>query len=266
MSGLIEMRKMRVPPPETFRRSRMQSRRFHPGVLFLGNNLSLSRGIGCSSSTPSDVWGSNVRSSSNGPLDPDLEEICKCWGEVVIRIDQSKSSRITLKRKSAPSDHHETDLLPIGPPPSSSSIAPVPSLRHWAKRPSSFAGTPLFSFRLSSDRKYAGLLSTLCPSEGSCSILYSTCFGDDPVIIKECSVGWAGWGYHKEKRGCNKTCIAHWRLPFRMTGKRSCAVLPDDLTPPGSQNPFRQAFKTSSIDPSATSSMQSRSLTAFALL
>nr|GME21362.1 uncharacterized protein LOC109159160 [Ipomoea batatas] len=47
-------------------------------------------------------------------LDPDLEEF-------------SKSSRITLKRKSAPSDHHETDLLPIGPPPSSSSIAPVPS-------------------------------------------------------------------------------------------------------------------------------------------
>nr|GMD81769.1 uncharacterized protein LOC109159160 [Ipomoea batatas] len=47
-------------------------------------------------------------------LDPDLEEF-------------SKSSRITLKRKSAPSDHHETDMLPIGPPPSSSSIAPVPS-------------------------------------------------------------------------------------------------------------------------------------------
>nr|GMC95287.1 Bromodomain adjacent to zinc finger domain 1A [Ipomoea batatas] len=47
-------------------------------------------------------------------LDPDLEEF-------------SKSSRITLKRKSAPSDHHEIDQLPIGPPPSSSSIAPVPS-------------------------------------------------------------------------------------------------------------------------------------------
>nr|GMC80715.1 Bromodomain adjacent to zinc finger domain 1A [Ipomoea batatas] len=47
-------------------------------------------------------------------LDPDLEEF-------------SKSSKITLKRKSAPSDHHETDQLPTGPPPSSSSIAPVPS-------------------------------------------------------------------------------------------------------------------------------------------
>nr|GMD33624.1 uncharacterized protein LOC109159160 [Ipomoea batatas] len=47
-------------------------------------------------------------------LDPDLEKF-------------SKSSKITLKRKSAPSDHHETDQLPIGPPPSSSSIAPVPS-------------------------------------------------------------------------------------------------------------------------------------------
>nr|GMD76348.1 uncharacterized protein LOC109159160 [Ipomoea batatas] len=47
-------------------------------------------------------------------LDPDLEEF-------------SKSSKITLKRKSAPSDHHEIDQLPTGPPPSSSSIAPVPS-------------------------------------------------------------------------------------------------------------------------------------------
>nr|GME06354.1 Bromodomain adjacent to zinc finger domain 1A [Ipomoea batatas] len=47
-------------------------------------------------------------------LDPDLEEF-------------SKSSKITLKRKSSPSDHHETDQLPTGPPPSSSSIAPVPS-------------------------------------------------------------------------------------------------------------------------------------------
>nr|GMD92184.1 uncharacterized protein LOC109159160 [Ipomoea batatas] len=47
-------------------------------------------------------------------LDPDLEEF-------------SKSSKITLKRKFAPSDHHETDQLPTGPPPSSSSIAPVPS-------------------------------------------------------------------------------------------------------------------------------------------
>nr|GMD83357.1 uncharacterized protein LOC109159167 [Ipomoea batatas] len=60
-------------------------------------------------------------------LDPDLEEFVSAGGKSSFGIDQSKSSRITLKRKSAPSDHHETDLLPIGPPPSSSSIAPVPS-------------------------------------------------------------------------------------------------------------------------------------------
>nr|GMD66705.1 Bromodomain adjacent to zinc finger domain 1A [Ipomoea batatas] len=60
-------------------------------------------------------------------LDPDLEEFVSAGGKSSFGIDQSKSSRITLKRKSAPSDHHETDLLPIRPPPSSSSIAPVPS-------------------------------------------------------------------------------------------------------------------------------------------
>nr|GMC69485.1 uncharacterized protein LOC109159151 [Ipomoea batatas] len=56
-----------------------------------------------------------------------FEEFVSAGGKSSFGIDQSKSSRITLKRKSAPSDHHETDLLPIGPPPSSSSIAPVPS-------------------------------------------------------------------------------------------------------------------------------------------
>nr|GMC62740.1 probable calcium-binding protein CML36 [Ipomoea batatas] len=60
-------------------------------------------------------------------LDPDLEEFVSAGGKSSFGIDQSKSSRITLKRKSAPSDHHEIDQLPIGPPPSSSSIAPVPS-------------------------------------------------------------------------------------------------------------------------------------------
>nr|GME15770.1 uncharacterized protein LOC109159160 [Ipomoea batatas] len=60
-------------------------------------------------------------------LDPDLEEFVGAGGKSSFGIDQSKSSKITLKRKSAPSDHHETDQLPIGPPPSSSSIASVPS-------------------------------------------------------------------------------------------------------------------------------------------
>nr|GMD43232.1 uncharacterized protein LOC109159160 [Ipomoea batatas] len=60
-------------------------------------------------------------------LDPDLEEFVGAGGKSSFGIDQSKSSKITLKRKSAPSDHHETDQLPTGPPPSSSSIAPVPS-------------------------------------------------------------------------------------------------------------------------------------------
>nr|GMC51340.1 Bromodomain adjacent to zinc finger domain 1A [Ipomoea batatas] len=60
-------------------------------------------------------------------LDPDLEEFVGAGGKSSFGIDQSKSSKITLKRKSAPSDHHETDQLPIGPPPSSSSIAPIPS-------------------------------------------------------------------------------------------------------------------------------------------
>nr|GMC84426.1 uncharacterized protein LOC109159167 [Ipomoea batatas] len=60
-------------------------------------------------------------------LDLDLEEFVGAGGKSSFGIDQSKSSKITLKRKSAPSDHHETDQLPIGPPPSSSSIAPVPS-------------------------------------------------------------------------------------------------------------------------------------------
>ncbi|XP_031124350.1 uncharacterized protein LOC116027063 [Ipomoea triloba] len=60
-------------------------------------------------------------------LDPDLEEFVGAGGKSSFGIDQSQSSKITLKRKSAPSDHHETDQLPIGPPPSSSSIAPVPS-------------------------------------------------------------------------------------------------------------------------------------------
>nr|GMD79949.1 predicted protein [Ipomoea batatas] len=58
-------------------------------------------------------------------LDPDLEEFVGAGGKSSFGIDQSKSSKITLKRKSAPSDHHETDQLPTGPPPSSSSIAPV---------------------------------------------------------------------------------------------------------------------------------------------
>nr|GMD28935.1 uncharacterized protein LOC109159167 [Ipomoea batatas] len=43
-------------------------------------------------------------------LDPDLEEFVSAGGKSSFGIDQSKSSRITLKRKSAPSDHHETDL------------------------------------------------------------------------------------------------------------------------------------------------------------
>nr|GME10141.1 uncharacterized protein LOC109159167 [Ipomoea batatas] len=60
-------------------------------------------------------------------LDPDLEEFVGARGKSSFGIDKSKSSRITLKKKSAPSDHHETDQLPIGPPPSSSSIAPIPS-------------------------------------------------------------------------------------------------------------------------------------------
>nr|GMC66715.1 predicted protein [Ipomoea batatas] len=60
-------------------------------------------------------------------LDPDLEEFVGAGGKSSFGIDQSKSSKITLKRKSAPSDHHETDQLSTGPPPSSSSIAPVPS-------------------------------------------------------------------------------------------------------------------------------------------
>nr|GMC47028.1 uncharacterized protein LOC109159167 [Ipomoea batatas] len=60
-------------------------------------------------------------------LDPDLEEFVGAGGKSSFGIDQSKASKITLKRKCAPYDHHETDQLPIGPPPSSSSIAPVPS-------------------------------------------------------------------------------------------------------------------------------------------
>nr|GMD89205.1 uncharacterized protein LOC109159167 [Ipomoea batatas] len=42
-------------------------------------------------------------------LDPDLEEFVSAGGKSSFGIDQSKSSRITLKRKSAPSDHHEID-------------------------------------------------------------------------------------------------------------------------------------------------------------
>nr|GMD78889.1 hypothetical protein Iba_chr13cCG17310 [Ipomoea batatas] len=49
----------------------------------------------------------------------------------------------------------------------------------------------------------------------------------------------------REKRGCNKTCIAHWRLPFRTTGKEVRAVLPDDLTTSWSR-PFSKP-STSSI-------------------
>nr|GMD68129.1 Bromodomain adjacent to zinc finger domain 1A [Ipomoea batatas] len=60
-------------------------------------------------------------------LDPDLEEFVGAGWKSSFGIDQSKSSKIALKRKSAPSDHHEIDQLPTGPPPSSSSIAPVPS-------------------------------------------------------------------------------------------------------------------------------------------
>nr|GMC56853.1 Bromodomain adjacent to zinc finger domain 1A [Ipomoea batatas] len=44
-------------------------------------------------------------------LDPDLEEFVGAGGKSSFGIDQSKSSKITLKRKSAPSDHHETDQV-----------------------------------------------------------------------------------------------------------------------------------------------------------
>nr|GMD60520.1 predicted protein [Ipomoea batatas] len=87
---------------------------------------------------PPLVYGFNVRLSQMGHLAmdlvPDLEEFVGAGGKSSFDIDQCKSSKITLKRKSAPSDHHETDQLPIGPPPSGSSIAPVPS-KSLGKRP-----------------------------------------------------------------------------------------------------------------------------------
>nr|GME05601.1 uncharacterized protein LOC109149872 [Ipomoea batatas] len=63
-----------------------------------------------------------------------IQEFVGAGGKSSFDIDQCKSPKITLKRKSAPSDHHETDQLPIGPPPSGSSIAPVLS-KSLGKRP-----------------------------------------------------------------------------------------------------------------------------------
>nr|GME18814.1 uncharacterized protein LOC109159167 [Ipomoea batatas] len=210
-------------------------------------------------------------------LDPDLEEFVGAGGKSSFGIDQSKSSKITLKRKSAPSDHHETDQLPIGPPPSSSSIAPVPSTS-LGKRPlgeveveTEVPGSILATdremprlaeegpphFRRDAIAHFAscpteipGLLSTLCPSEEAALPLFHM-FRDDPVISKMlCRV--AGWGYHKAKRGMQQNLYRTLEAALPDDWEEVRAVLPDDLTPPGPE-PFSKP-STSSIDPSVPSS------------
>nr|GMC47032.1 hypothetical protein Iba_chr01aCG7520 [Ipomoea batatas] len=95
-----------------------------------------------------------------------------------------------------------------------------------------------------------GLLSTLCPSEEAALPLFHM-FRDDPVISKMLRRV-AGWGYHKGKRGMQQNLYRILEAALPDDWEEVCAVLPDDLTPPGPE-PFSKP-STCSIDPSVTSS------------
>nr|GMD63765.1 hypothetical protein Iba_chr12bCG18000 [Ipomoea batatas] len=235
---------------------------------------------------PPPVYGIQRQVVPNGylamDLDPDLEEFVGVGGKSSFGIDQCKSSKITIKRKSAPSDHHETDQLPIGLPPSGSSIALVPS-KSLGNRPlgeveveTEVPGPPpasvvsdtneevatklaqyLSYFRKDAIAHFAshptellGLFSTLCPSEEAAQPLFHM-FRDDPVISKMLRRV-AGWGYHKGKKGMQQNLYRTLENALPDDWEEVRAVLPDDLTPLGPE-PFSKP-PTSPIDPSATSS------------